>query len=406
MGSLVAPRSAVGLGPVPLTVPSSVNTPGGIRGRARGFSAPGSFIGGQVGPHWNQGYGRTPLPPLTVPSDGTPQHQQYTHSPPSEDAHSAYPPSAYPAPPPPAVREPPMYLPSSAYPGTTSHHSAASHWEFPPLNTPAASAAAATPHSGPSLSSLLNHTNVPAGGYGARLSISTHQVQPFSSVSLPTSHSSSSMSPDSRPTTGYSGTSSMSSLPYEPTSPSEDNTRDYDHSTNGRPLTPGSLSRPQSANKGSYTSGSLSIRRGRRHSQAVSPYPSPYEPDTRPLSAPDASLPRAKSLMSLSSTVDSYYMQPAPAEFAYSPAPQDTPQPDAMDGSWGGNRVRPSTSRSSLSAASQGSSSAANTPPTTIESYQETDIHRCEYDHSTRLPTTPRVVARASFDAHFLPPAC
>jgi len=395
MSSLVAPRSAVGLGPVPLTVPSSVGPSSmpSIRGRARGFSAPGSFIGGQVGPHWNQGYGRTPLPPLnvppplTVPSDAA-GHYSHTSShltPPADESssHSAYSPS-YQTPGAPAVREPPsMYLPSAGYSNSASH--SGSHWEFPPLNTPAASS---TSHPGPSLSSLLNHTNVPSG-YGARLSISTNQVQPFNSVSMPTSHSSSSMSPDSRPTTGYSGTSSMSSLPYEPTSPSDpENARDYDPPSS-RPLTPGSLSRPPSVNKGSYGAaggGSLSIRRGRRHSQAVSPYPSPYEPDNRPLSAPDASsLPRAKSLMSLSSTVDGYYMQPAQAEFAYSPAPvqegaAQQQHQDAMDGSWAGNRVRPSTSQSSLSAASHSSSSAANTPPTTIESYQETDIHRFSPD--------------------------
>ncbi|KAF8520095.1 hypothetical protein JB92DRAFT_1927568 [Gautieria morchelliformis] len=302
-------------------------------------------------------------PALTVPSEAG---GQYGHSsnhltPPSDEppSHTAYS-SAYQSSGTPAVREPSMYLSSSTYgsnPSNSNHH-----WEFPPLNTPAASS---TPHSGPSLSSLLNHTNVPSGGYGARLSISTNQVQPYSSVSLPTSHSSSSMSPDSRPTTGYSGTSSMSSLPYEPTSPSDqENGRDYDH-THSRPLTPGSLSRPHSANKGNYaaSSGSLSSRRGRRHSQAVSPYPSPYEPDSRPLSAPDSSLPRAKSLMALSSSVDNYYMQPAQAEFAYSPAPQDGGHQDVMDGSWGANRVRPSTSQSSLSAASHSSSSAANTPP-------------------------------------------
>lgn len=419
MASLVAPRSAVGLGPVPLTVPSSVGPSSmpSIRGRARGFSAPGSFIGGQVGPHWNQGYGRTPLPPLTVPSDAAGQYSQHAPghhlTPPADESpsHPAYSSGYQPSAPPPAVREPPMYLPpASGY--TNPSSSASHHWEFPPLNTPAASSAS---HTGPSLSSLLNHTNVPSG-YGARLSISTNQVQPFNSVSMPTSHSSSSMSPDSRPTTGYSATSSMSSLPYEPTSPSEqENGRDYDP-PNSRPLTPGSLSRPPSANKGSYPGaggGSLTIRRGRRHSQAVSPYPSPYEPDHRPLSAPDASLPRAKSLMSLSSTVDGYYLQPAAAEFAYSPASvqEGTAQQDHMDASWpvsgggSGNRVRPSTSQSSLSAASHSSSSAANTPPTTMEPYQETDIHRCEY---RTLPTGlchSRVVARAP-SMLTLTPAC
>ncbi|KAF8528904.1 HSF-type DNA-binding-domain-containing protein [Hysterangium stoloniferum] len=377
MTSLGPPRSAVGLGSVSLTVPSMPP----IRGRARGFSAPGAFNGGQIAPHWNQPYNRTPLPPLTVPSDGGNQYghpNSHLASPSDETSpHPGYS-SGYQSAAP-SVRESSMY---GGYSNNTGSQSA--HWEFPPLNTPSTTS---TPHSGPSLSSLLNHPNVPSGGYNSRLSISTSQVQPFNSVSMPTS-SSSSLSPDSRPTTGYSGTSSMSSLPYEPPSPSDQhNGRDYDH-PDSRPLTPGSLPRPHSANKGNYVGGpgaggSMGMRRGRRHSQAVSPYPSPYEPDSRPLSAPDGSLPRTKSLMALSSTGDNYYIPPAQAEFAYSPASQEPAHHEAMDASWGpnnngNNRVRPSTSQSSLSAASHSSSSAANTPPT-IDSYQETDIHRCEY---------------------------
>jgi len=372
MSSLVAPRSAVGLGPVPLTVPSSGNpSMPSIRGRARGFSAPGAFVGGQVGPHWNQPYSRTPLPPLTVPSDGASYGASHHLSSPADDSHSYG--SGYSGAP--TVREPSLYM-NSSYTNGNSH---SNNWDFPPLNTPSSQS-----HGGTSLSSLLNHPN---NNYGSRLSISTNQVQSFNSVSMPPS-SSSSLSPDSRPTTGYSATSSMSSLPYEPPSPSDaDNSRDYD----SRPLTPNSLSRPHSANKGNYAGGGGGIRmgRGRRHSQAVSPYPSPYETDTRPLSAPDNSLPRTKSLMALSSTVDSYYMPPSQAEFAYSPASQEPAQQqqqDSMDTSWGAsngnnNRVRPSTSQSSLSAASHSSSSAANTPPTTIDSYhpESTDIHRCEY---------------------------
>ncbi|KIJ56566.1 hypothetical protein M422DRAFT_22727 [Sphaerobolus stellatus SS14] len=378
MSSLVAPRSAVGLGPVPLTVPSSGNpSMPAIRGRARGFSAPGSFVGGQVGPHWNQPYSRTPLPPLTVPSDSNQYPSHHHLSSPSDDP-SHYGSTYHP----PTVREPSMYL-NSGY----SNGSHSNHWEFPPLNTPAASS---TSHGGTSLSSLLNHPN--SSSYGSRLSISTSQVQPFNSVSMPPS-SSSSLSPDSRPTTGYSATS-MSSLPYEPPSPSDqENGRDYD----SRPLTPNSISRPHSANKGNYAAGgggSLGIRRPRRHSQAVSPYPSPYEADSRTLSTTDASLPRTKSLMALSSTVDNYYMAPAQADFAYHPAPheasqqQQQPQPhESMDTTWGtsnnpSNRIRPSTSQSSLSAASHSSSSAANTPPTTMDTYnpeQHADINRCEY---------------------------
>lgn len=374
MSNLVAPRSAVGLVPVPLTVPSNNNMPA-IRGRARGFSAPGAFVGGQAGPHWSQPYSRTPLPPLTVPSDGgTPYPPPSNHlSSPTDDpsSHPGYT-SGYPSGAP-AVRDHSMYL-SSTYSGNGGPHA---NWEFPPLNTPAATS---TPHAGTSLSSLLNHPNVPSSGYNSsRLSISTSQVQSFNSVSIPPS--SSSLSPDSRPTTGYSGTSSMSSLPYEPPSPSDaENGREYD----SRPLTPNSLSRPHSANKGNYGGGSLGLRRGRRHSQAVSPYPSPYDPDTRPLS--DAGLPRTKSLMALPSTVDNYYLASSHAEFAYSPAPQEAGgHPEHMDTSWAANsnnhhnRVRPSTSQSSLSAASHSSSSGANTPPTAMDSYPESDMHRCEY---------------------------
>jgi len=308
-----------------------------------------------------------------VPSDAGSQYSAHHHlSSPTEDPTHSYG-STYP---PPSVREPSMYLNSAAYSNGGSH---SNHWEFPPLNTPAASS---TSHGGTSLSSLLNHPNT--NSYGSRLSISTSQVQPFNSVSMPQS-SSSSLSPDSRPATGYSGTS-MSSLPYEPPSPSDqENGREYD----SRPLTPNSISRPHSANKGNYGgAGSLGIRgRARRHSQAVSPYPSPYEADSRTLGASDAALPRTKSLMTLSSTVDSYYMPPAQADFAYSPASHEPGQQpsDSMDTTWGAsnnNRVRPSTSQSSLSAASHSSSSGANTPPTTMDTYNpehHADLNRCEY---------------------------
>ncbi|GJJ07381.1 hypothetical protein Clacol_001583 [Clathrus columnatus] len=451
--SLVAPRSAVGLNPVSLTVPSSMPA---IRGRARGFSAPGAFVSSQVGPHWNGQYNRTPLPPLTVPSDtGTAALAPYGHpsthlASPTDDSssHSSYA-STYNN----AVREPSggLYLGSSAYSNPPPSQSTSS-WEFPPLN---ASAVTSTTHSGPTLSSLLNHpssnNNIGGGGgggnnggnnngtgnggYGSRLSISTSQVQPFNSLSMP---SSSSLSPDSRPTTGYSGTSSMSSLPYEPHSPSDPNGRDYDHShahhsvqhhhhhhhhPDSRPLTPGgSLSRPHSANKGGNgtpyagsngntgSNGLPGMRRGRRHSQAVSPYPSPYEPDTRPLSAPDASnLPRTKSLMTLSMPDSNYYLPPAQAEFAYSPTPTGHDHhnhhhpgvhgTNAMDttgsnGPWNGttSRIRPSTSQSSLSAASHSSSSAANTPPTLDSSYSDTtttDMHRFSSSGSSSEAVSP-----------------
>src|SRR6267154_3306362 len=66
------PRSASGLGTVPLTIPSSLGLTSSPKGgRARGFSAPGSYQpmaqAGTTG-QWGNTYNRA-LPPLTVPSD-------------------------------------------------------------------------------------------------------------------------------------------------------------------------------------------------------------------------------------------------------------------------------------------------------------------------------------------------
>jgi hypothetical protein len=70
------PRTAMGIGPVPLTVPSSVANhnklvSSAVSGRARGFSLPSSMAplnqGNTNG--WGNNYNRSALPPLMVPSD-------------------------------------------------------------------------------------------------------------------------------------------------------------------------------------------------------------------------------------------------------------------------------------------------------------------------------------------------
>jgi len=149
-----------------------------------------------------------------------------------------------------------------------------------------------------------------------------------------------------------------------------------------------SPSRPHSS-KSSFNSGSLSVRRSRRHSQAMSPYPSPYDhSDQRPSTSPQpveehqTSVPRVRSMIQLPS-VDPYNFNPSQAEFAYSAAAVGhTTSIDSMnDGQgWGHRNVRPSTSTSSISAASHTSSSQANTPPVPENYNGETDINRFSPD--------------------------
>ncbi|KAJ6599229.1 HSF-type DNA-binding-domain-containing protein [Mycena vulgaris] len=365
------PRSAIGMGPVPLTVPSSVGPSShksGHIGRARGFSAPGAFppiIQGSGG--WSGGYSRAALPPLTVPSD--PPHLShgaslYHHSPhplnpltPSDDSPTS-----------PAFNSMPPYSGSSQYPYSSEQN----HWSSQNNNF--------SSHNG-SLSSLLNPSN---GGYSRPTpTINTSYGSPFSS--MPMEHSASSMSPDSRPNTGYSTMSSVSSLPYQ-----EDYSRP--NSSHHRPISP---ARPTSS-KSSYSSNSLIVRRGRRHSQAMSPYPSPYEPSSeqRPSTSPQpiddhhsSGLPRVRSMIQLPS-VDPYSFSAGQADFAYSAVPGavgSTASIESMhDGGWtsSARSGRPSTAASSISAASHTSSSQANTPPVQDGFHGETDINRCE----SRLP--------------------
>ncbi|TFY79400.1 hypothetical protein EWM64_g4613 [Hericium alpestre] len=370
------PRSAVGLGTVPYSVHAGLDlTTSPKGGRARGFSAPGSYNGplSQPGaPGWAGGYPRSALPPLTVPSDPPMgSHGMYNHSPhalhpisPSEDTAST-----------PGFSSMPYSnsgLSSSQYPAYQEQN----QWSFSPVSSGSSS------HSG-SLSSLLNP---PSSGYPpARPTINTSYPSSISSVSM--QHSASSLSPDSRPATGYS-VSSISSLTYE-----DGNAHHYSHdysrpgSGHPRPLTPTSSRPPSSKGDYSTSSGSLSIRRQRRHSQAMNPYPSAYEQHVgeRPSSSPqpppdDHSMHRSRSMIQLP-TVDNYgNFAPSQSEFAYG-APGSgvgvgTPGGlDTIDGSWNSRSVRPSTSASSLSAASQTSSSQAHTPPVT-DNFGETDIHR------------------------------
>ncbi|KXN86355.1 Heat shock factor protein 4 [Leucoagaricus sp. SymC.cos] len=332
------PRSAIGLGSIPLTTPTNgphkmASPP--IPGRARGFSAPGSFTplnqGGST--PWNGSSYRSALPPLTVPPD------------------------------PPHISHP------------NSYHS--SHSLHTPIDD-APSSGAFNIHSG-SLSSLLNPSS---SGYSRPApTINTSYGSPFSS--MPMQEQNSSVSPESRPTTGYS-ISSMSSLPYQ------EDLHEYSrpNSSHHRPNSP---SRPQSS-KSAFPPGSLSVRRDRRHSHAMSPYPSPYDhPDQRPSTSPQpvdehqsSGIPRVRSMIQLPSA-DPYGFTPSQSEFAYSALPGAVNHANNMDSmnetnGWSHRNVRPSTSTSSISAASHTSSSQANTPPVSENYNGETDISRFSPD--------------------------
>ncbi|KAK0490712.1 HSF-type DNA-binding-domain-containing protein [Armillaria novae-zelandiae] len=380
--SIPPPRSAIGMGPVPLSVPQSHKV--GPMGRARGFSAPGSYTplsqnGAAPAPSWNGGQNnyRSALPPLTVPSDPPTHISQsgmYSHAPSHHPGHHSLSPTA---------DEPPFaYGNTNPYPSSYQEPQN-SNW-FPPVNNGSSS------HNG-SLSSLLNPSS--NGGYSRPTpTINTSYSSPFSSMPMQTEHSASSLSPDShsRPTTGYS-MSSVSSMPYQDEYHS--NSRPSSSHHHNRPMTP---PRPTSSSKSPYPSNSLSIRRARRHSQAISPYPSPMydhpsehqRPSTSPQPSNDhhphhshshhspagGNVPRVRSMIQLPSvlpSVDHYSFSPQ-AEFAYS-SPMNDYRPSTSGG-------RPSTSTSSISAASHTSSSQANTPPVTEGFGSETDINRYSPD--------------------------
>ncbi|KAJ2916488.1 hypothetical protein MD484_g3928, partial [Candolleomyces efflorescens] len=363
------PRTSIGMG-VPLSVPPGVNPQshkmgGAPVGRARGFSAPGSFNPLNQGSAWSTNYQRSALPPLTVPSDSShlSHANMYTSSP-----HTLHPiPSADDT--------------SSATFSSMSNYSSSnrdllsSQYSYPEQGSWSFSGNSASNHNG-SLSSLLNPSS---SGYSrpAAPTINTSYASPFSSMPLQGEHSASSLSPDSRPATGYSMTS-VSSMPYADDHMHNDYSRP---SSSHRPISP---SRPQSS-KSSYPA--LSVRRPRRHSQAMSPYPSPYDhaeqqrPSTSPRPVVDeqsstGGIPRVRSMIQLPS-VDPYGFTPSQADFAYSAIPGAVGPTSSMDisDSWNHRNPRPSTSTSSISAASHTSSSQANTPPLT-ENYGDTDINR------------------------------
>lgn len=374
--SIPAPRSAIGMGmPVPPAMSQHhKSNSGGMR--ARGFSAPGSFTplnqGGAAG--WGGSYpGRSALPPLTVPSEPSHlshaiYHQQTQQHPitPTEESPTS---PAYPY-----SRE--MMASSSQYP-----YSDQQNWQFSqPTN------GASSNHSG-SLSSLLNPSSSAYASRPAPTISTTYSNSPFAAMAMH-NHSASSLSPDSRPTTGYS-MSSVSSLPYED---SHLGHQDYGSRPNSSHHRMHSPSRPSSSKSSYQHPSSLSVRRNRRHSQALSPYPHPYEHaqqhhHQRPSSSPNpneehhAGVSRVRSMIQLP-TVDPYSFNPGHAEFAYSVGPGAVPTATVeMENGWhhppapGSRGGRPSTSTSSISAASH--SSQTNTP----DHYTggDTDINRCEY---------------------------
>ncbi|KAI6035197.1 HSF-type DNA-binding-domain-containing protein [Pisolithus orientalis] len=356
------PRSAIGVAPVPLSVPPPIGARNGsFTGRARGFSAPGSFTplsqGGAAG--WGTSYPRAALPPLAVPP--TLSHQ------------NLYGQSISPA------EESPSTQFSAMAPGTgyATNQVTTSQYSYPEPSWSFSPNSSASSHSG-SLSSLLNPPA--SNGFSTRPNptINTSYTS-YPAMPMHSDHTPPSLSPDthSRPTTGYS-ISSVSSLPYE-----ESPHHAYPHGEFSRKTSP--TSRPSSSSK-QYGPGSLSIRRPRRHSQAISPYPSPYDhhaserrsPSPQPADDHNVSMSRVRSVTQLSS-VDPYGFPSAHADFAYSAV-------DSMDcrGGWGHHAQagqRPSTSASSISGASHTSSSQANTPPLN-DGYAETSINRCSLNQS------------------------
>ncbi|KAH9853751.1 HSF-type DNA-binding-domain-containing protein [Lenzites betulinus] len=373
MPQIPPPRSAIGMGPVPLSVPSGDLSQ--YKARARGFSAPGSFtpLSQPGAPGWGNSYPRSTLPPLNVPSDSPSlsshgsmySHTSHTLHPvtPTEDTRS---PSTFGSMSYSSTGRDSMMLPSSS--SQYQYSDQQSTWFS---QTGATSAA----HSSGSLSSLLNPSSNMSSSYSTTrpqpAAINTYTSYPPLSRNH---HSAGPVSPDSRPTSGYSA-SSMSSLPtpYEDSNTHHFANAHHDYSPPGsghhRPMSPSS-SRPPSS-KSYSNNGSLSIRRERRHSQAMSPYPSPYSehpshrPSTSPRPADDHSantgIPRVRSMIQLPSVDSSYGFQPSPAEFAYQ-AVDDGAHSGHSNGMYGGmpgqRSVRPSTSASSLST----TSSAANTP--------------------------------------------
>lgn len=400
-----------------------------IAGRARGFSAPGSYT--QPQPTWQsatpfgQAHARQALPPL-APLSTSNEMPLYPSGP-----HSSY------------------VGPHAS--GNTLHHRSSHGNLLHPL-TPATPDDPNSPHHLAPGSYSAHPTGYTASGRdGAPLFMSggpgssQNSAYPYPEQGgshpnwsfLPPLQTGNSgpgnASPDSRPTTGYSVASSMS-IPYD------DMNGEYGRprSSAGRPLTPtmmntarpqSSHSRPGSAiapNGPPLPPSHLRIGRARRHSQAVSPYPAPYydlHNDGRPVTAPDNStVHRVRSFGNLPQ-VDSIGEEtgaqgahPPPfmgfsgshAEFAYSAGgsgpngnldsmetsgwmngsaahPPSSSHGPSHGGGAGGlsGQPRPSTAASTMSAHS--SASATQTPPVLDPSGSyaghETDINRFSPDN-------------------------
>ncbi|KAI0036086.1 HSF-type DNA-binding-domain-containing protein [Vararia minispora EC-137] len=395
---LAPPRSAIGPGgslPLGLSAPSP-------KTRARGLSAPGAYNPPSFAQpsswaaHAHPAYHTRSLPPLTVPQEPVSSAALYSQSPhplhpispADEQASSGFGMSAAYTP-----RGADILPSSQPYSSYQAEGTSTPSWSFQSMGAS---------HSG-SISSLLNHSSGAQTYPPTRPTINTsYAIPPLTHSSIP--HSASSLSPDSRPATGYS----VNSLGGY-----DDHTRstsahyaDYHHHRpgSGRPLTPTS-SRPSSS-KGPYGS-TLSVRRERRHSQAMAPYPQPgydHFDGGRPSSASSANdftdpvPPRSRSMIQLP-TIDGSY---GGAYMAQQQQPPPPPPPqhhhhshhDYAYGSsaalgeadWGARALRPSTSASSLSGASQTSSSAAHTPPVGDAYAAETDIHRYSPEFGFAVP--------------------
>jgi hypothetical protein len=402
------------LGPISLSAPSSAPPSATRNGRARGFSNPGSYPplnqSGAPTAGWGSVYpmgatgprGGGPLPPLTVPSD-----------PPSLNAHIYGHPSHMQSISP-ADETPPQttngYQSMSSY---SSQHSSrdlmggggaggppsSHHYSYAVTEPQSASSAwsstSASSHSA-SLSSLLNPPNGSSYSRGAPGGNQMTYPPPFNSAPSPLQqqqqhhhhhhHSQGQHSPDSRPTTGYSAISG-----YDDTaSPTSHVGFDYSRpgSSHHRGVSP-SGSRPGSshrANSGSYgpAPSSLSIRRTRRHSQAMSPYPSPYADDQRPSTSPHSDPherdigSRGRGMVQLSHPSDNYPYNPThtAGDFAYSAV--------SGDGDGWGKGGRPSTSASSLSTTTTESPDSGTPPMTSSGAHPgdygptEADVSRCK----------------------------
>ncbi|KAG8895617.1 hypothetical protein FRB99_000425 [Tulasnella sp. 403] len=413
----------IGLPQVPMSMAVAANDLGVHKNRPRGISAPGAYgnmssmshssMGGitpistpssatfpssasKWGPPSAMGvggnYSRNALPPISIPSSSNTYGAPTSAYPNSQNSsimsgispadhgsygapHSAYGSNHHSAGIP-GLRDSnsvfayDSYGPNDAPPSASSTHPNWGSSYLPPASSLASGGSPSHGPSGGSLSSILNPSGS-SNNYPSRptLNTSTSFPSPFSTV--PPHHpQGNSLSPDSRPTTGYSVGSS--SLPYE-----------LDSATTGtadssRPLTPASL-RPSSAKSLGGPSSTSHLRHGRprRRSDAVgNPYPSPYYDgqgaaglgnDLRPVTAPEGGSGGMKApggggiqLPSVSG-LDAYHFSTGQnADFAYSPThPTGNGGHDGGVDSWTRN-LRPSTSASSISAAS---TSMIHTPP-------------------------------------------